>query len=63
MGRGGYSKEETFIPKKNGMCEREAKDDSRFLACKKGRMTLPFIEIRKTRGKGDLRGEKSRILV
>lgn len=61
MGRGGYSKEETFTPKKNGMGQREVKEDSRLPACIKGRMMLPFTEIRKTREEEIWEG-KSRIL-
>lgn len=40
------------------MCEREVKDDSRFSACIKEVIVVLFIEIRKTRGGGDL-GEEN----
>lgn len=57
MARERFSKEETLTSEKRGTCERKGKDNSRFLACIKGRMIVPFTEMRKTKGGGDLGGK------
>lgn len=46
----------TFTSETSRMCEREVKDDSRFFVCMKGRIMVPFTEMRKTKGGGHLGG-------
>lgn len=55
------AREETFTSEERGTCDRKVKDNSRFLVCMKGRMMVPFYEIRKTKRRGDLGGENQEV--